>query len=431
MPCNCKDIFDPALSLRTTPQVMECHDCGLLHDVPPIDDGTRIDCARCGATLEHYRVISLTHAFAYSSAGLICFIMAIFLPFIKLEIAGRIQVASLVTGIKSLYAQEGLWGLAIIVAATMLVAPAIQNLARLAVLVGLRMKQPPALLPRIHRWAGLAGRWAMIEVYLLGLLVAYVKIIDLANVEIGPAVFAVVALMLATIATGAIQDDETIWRTFERKGIVPERTQVDGSRPTVRCEACGLVSNILHDGHAENCQRCSSPLHRRKPNSLIRTWALVITAAILYIPANLFPIMTVISLGKGESDTIISGVVSLADSGMWPLAVLVIFASVLVPMLKLLGLMTLLITTQRGLIWRLRDRTVLYRIIEFVGRWSMIDIFMLSILVALVQLGEIATIEPGIGAIAFAGVVITTMIASETFDPRLMWDVLDYRKKND
>ncbi len=158
---------------------------------------------------------------------------------------------------------------------------------------------------------------------------------------------------------------------------------------------------------------------------------MVITAAILYIPANLFPVMTVISLGKGEPDTIISGVVSLADSGMWPLAVLVIFASVLVPMLKLLGLMTLLITTQRGLIWRLRDRTVLYRIIEFVGRWSMIDIFMLSILVALVQLGEIATIEPGIGAIAFAGVVITTMIASETFDPRLMWDVLDYRKKID
>jgi len=113
---------------------------------------------------------------------------------------------------------------------------------------------------------------------------------------------------------------------------------------------------------------------------------------------------------------------------MWPLAVLVFFASIAVPMLKLVGLVALLITVQRGTTWRLQDRTVLYRIIEFVGRWSMIDIFMISILVALVQLGEIATIQPGLGAIAFASVVIITMIAAESFDPRLMWDALDRPK---
>ena len=408
---------------RSATQIMECHDCGLLHDVPPLQDGMRARCSRCGATMEHYRAISLSHAYAYSLAGAACFAMANFLPFIKLEISGRAQVASLVTGIKALY-DQGLWELGIVVAFTMLVAPGLQILARLTVLTGLRMRRPPRWLPLVHRGASFVGRWAMIEVYMLGLLVAYVKLIDLAHVDLGPAVFAVVALMLVTVATGSLLDDETIWRSFARKGVAPHPPRVDPSRPTALCESCWLVSNLPASGHDAACPRCSAPLHQRKPNSLTRTWALLITAAILYIPANLFPIMTVISLGHGEPDTIISGVIALADAGLWPLAALVFFASILVPVLKLAGLTMLLITTQRGSTWRLQDRTVLYRIIEFVGRWSMIDIFMISILVALVQLGEIATIEPGIGAIAFASVVIITMIASESFDPRLMWDVL-------
>jgi paraquat-inducible protein A len=143
---------------------------------------------------------------------------------------------------------------------------------------------------------------------------------------------------------------------------------------------------------------------------------------ILYIPANQFPIMTVISFGSGESDTILSGVKHLFQAGMWPLALLVFFASVAVPVLKVAGIALLLTTTQRRARWRLRDRTVLYRVVESVGRWSMIDIFMLSILAGLVQLGSIATIEPGVGAISFAGVVIVTMFAASSFDPRLMWD---------
>ena len=421
-------LTDTAITPRTVAQVMECHDCGLLHDVPPLQDGMRARCSRCGATLEHYRAISLSHAYAYSWAGAICFGMANFLPFIRLEISGRVQVASLVTGIKALY-DQGLWELAIVVAATMLVAPGLQILARLMVLTGLRMRRPPRWLPLVHRGASFVGRWAMIEVYLLGLLVAYVKLVDLATVDLGPAVFAVAALMLATVATSAVLDDETIWRSFARRGVAPSPRRVDLRRPTALCEACGLVSNLPDAGHGHAaCPRCSASLHRRKPNSLARTWALVITAAILYIPANLFPVMTVISLGRGEPDTIISGAVALADAGMWPLAVLVFFASIAVPMLKLVGLVALLITVQRGTTWRLQDRTVLYRIIEFVGRWSMIDIFMISILVALVQLGEIATIQPGLGAIAFASVVIITMIAAESFDPRLMWDALDRPK---
>ena len=155
---------------------------------------------------------------------------------------------------------------------------------------------------------------------------------------------------------------------------------------------------------------------------MTRAWALVLTALALYLPANIFPVMTVVSFGKGESDTILSGVKALFYGGMWPLALLVFFASITVPFLKIGGLMFLLVGTQRHSRWRLRDRTLLYRIIESIGRWSMIDIFMLSILAGLVQLGSVATIQPGIGAVSFAAVVIITMFAASAFDPRLMWD---------
>ena len=168
-------------------------------------------------------------------------------------------------------------------------------------------------------------------------------------------------------------------------------------------------------------------LHRRKPDSVARTWALVIAAAALYVPANYFPVLTVMQLGAGSPSTIIGGVEELISSGMYPLAPLVFFASIAVPMLKLVGLTIMLVTTQTGRSGWLRDRTRLYHVVRWIGRWSMIDIFMEALLGALVQFGNVITIEPGIGALAFCGVVILTMFAAETFDPRLMWDATDQR----
>jgi paraquat-inducible protein A len=181
------------------------------------------------------------------------------------------------------------------------------------------------------------------------------------------------------------------------------------------------VSRLTSANHAR-CPRCGAALHRRKPHSVARTWALLIAACILYVPANLLPVMTVTSFGQGEPDTILSGVKVLIQAGMWPVALLVFFASITVPVLKIVALTWLLISVQRRSRWRPRDRTVLYRVVESVGRWSMVDVFMISILVALVNLGAIASILPGPGAIAFASVVILTMIAAMTFDPRLIWD---------
>ena len=194
----------------------------------------------------------------------------------------------------------------------------------------------------------------------------------------------------------------------------------------VHCHTCHLLSRWKPSAHAHLlCPRCGSALHLRNPNSITRAWALTLTALILYIPANVLPIMTVISMGHGEPDTILSGVRVLIAGGLWPLALLVFFASIVVPVLKLVALSYLLISVQRKSYWRPRDRTVLYRITEAVGRWSMIDVFMISILVALVKLGSIATIEPGAGAMAFAAVVVVTMLAAMSFDPRLIWDAME------
>ncbi len=196
------------------------------------------------------------------------------------------------------------------------------------------------------------------------------------------------------------------------------------------CHSCNLLSRAPAGHHVPaKCPRCGASLHSRKTDSLVRTSALILAAYIFYIPANVLPVMTVTSLGKTQSDTIMSGVFYLIVHGMWPLALLIFFASVVVPMLKLIVLSYLVLSVHRRSHWRPVDRTRLYRITESVGRWSMVDIYVVTILVALVKLGNLATIEAGAGAVFFAAVVVITMFAAMSFDPRLIWDAME--KKND
>ncbi len=193
------------------------------------------------------------------------------------------------------------------------------------------------------------------------------------------------------------------------------------------CHDCHLLAEMptgaAHDHLV--CPRCGAPLHERKPNSLARTWALVCAAAILYIPANLLPMTVTSAVGTTQADTIMSGVIYFIHSGSWEIAAIIFIASVFVPLLKLLILVVLLISVQLRWHWRPKDRTMLYRLTEAVGRWSMLDVYVVTILVALVKLGAVASIEAGPAAVYFAAVVVITMIAAESFDPRLIWDALE------
>ncbi|CAB3731994.1 paraquat-inducible protein A [Paraburkholderia rhynchosiae] len=175
----------------------------------------------------------------------------------------------------------------------------------------------------------------------------------------------------------------------------------------------------------QHCEGCGALLHRRNPDSVSRTWALLISAALLYIPANLLPVMHTSSLVGSEDDTIISGVIYFWTSGSWPLAIVVFVASILVPMLKLSVLVLLTATAQRRSAWRPIERVKLYRIVERIGRWSMLDVFVITLTVALVRFESLAVITAGPGALAFGCVVVLTMLASMKFDPRLIWDSVE------
>lgn len=193
----------------------------------------------------------------------------------------------------------------------------------------------------------------------------------------------------------------------------------------LNCHACGQLARAAAHGHETCCPRCGAPLHLRKPDSIARAWALLIAAMILYIPANLLPMMYTSSLFGSEADTIMSGVVYFWTSGSWYLALIIFFASILVPLLKMAALLLLLVSVQRRSRWQPGQRARLYRLVEVVGRWSMLDVYVVAMIVSLVQLQALATILPGPGAMAFGAVVVLTIFAAMAFDPRLIWDPVE------
>jgi len=194
------------------------------------------------------------------------------------------------------------------------------------------------------------------------------------------------------------------------------------------CHGCGLVSQPARGAHEGRCPRCDEELVFRKPASLERTMAYLIAAAVCYVPANLLPVMTTTLPGGTESDTIMQGVVLLWSPTGWPLSLIVLFASIMIPSAKILALLYLVITVKRGSIQNNRQRVRLYRMVEIIGRWSMVDVFVDTFTVALIQLQPLMSVEPGPGLFFFAAVVVLTMLAVESFDPRLIWDATNLRE---
>ena len=194
------------------------------------------------------------------------------------------------------------------------------------------------------------------------------------------------------------------------------------------CEGCGLLSRPAPGEPDGRCPRCDRRLEFRKPASLQRTWAFVIGAAICYVPANLLPVLTTNTATGAESDTILQGVVLLWSPTGWPLSLIVLIASIMIPSAKILALVYLLITVQRGSVENNEQRVRLYRMVEFIGRWSMVDVFVDTFTAALVQLKPLMSVSPAPGLFFFAAVVVLTMLAVESFDPRLIWDSASSRE---
>ncbi len=394
----------------------ECPECGLFQMVPIMRPGDVAACIRCDALLRRRRRDALGTTLAFSITGLVLFAIAVTTPLLGLRLAGQERNTTLFS-LPAAFEDQGIWQLAIVVLATTLIAPLLKLGLTAGVIIGLRLETAPSTLAAMERWRKRLTPWAMIEVFLLGVFVAYTRMAALAEVQVGLALYALGALMLVIVATDAWLDEHALWEAIGRLRRTPAPM---GKGPLIGCDSCGRVGRAAPGAR---CRRCNAPLRVRKPNSIARTWALLLAATALYIPANLYPILTLIRLGRGHPSTILGGVQELIEYRMWPLALLVFGASIMVPVLKLVSLAYLLIATQRGMTGHLRDRTRLYRLVDVLGRWSMIDVFMLSVLVALVRMGLLASVMPGLGAVCFASVVILTMLAAFSFDPRLMWDV--------
>jgi paraquat-inducible protein A len=405
--------------------IVACHECGLVHRVPAIPPGTVARCARCGATLYAHHHAGLDGVLAYYAGALVLFLIANSATFMTLRLEGRADPTDLWSGAVAFW-RVGMEEVAIAVLAFAIVMPGLKILSALWVLVPYRLGRRPFWARQVIRLVDLLHPWAMMEVYLLGAIVAYVKIKDLAQVEVGTALWAFAGAIMLMSAGSAALDELDLW-TRVRPQATARLLQPRPGTLLMSCHICGQLARVAEADHHARCPRCTSRLHHRRPDSVARTWALLVTAVILYIPANLYPVMTIVYLGRGDPQTILGGVSYLLHEGMWPLAALIFFASVLVPVLKMLALAILLLSVQRRTVERTRDRTVLYRLVESIGRWSMVDVFVVAILVAMVNLGAIATIEAGPGIIAFCGVVIVTMLAAMAFDPRLIWDARDAR----
>jgi paraquat-inducible protein A len=403
--------------MPATPDALgACPDCGLLQTLAEIDAAALISCGRCGATLRQARTSSIELCAVCAALGLALFGLAFFAPTAEVWMrGGRSARGDLLLGPESLSA-AGAWDLAVAVVFTLLASPCFKFAAVLGMAVGVWLGKTPRWLKAAFAYAPRVSEWAMIDVFLLGAMIALFRLRAWMTVTYGPALFALAGAALCSIAIDAALDKAAFW---QRVAVPTPPGRSAEPQTLIGCEHCGLVGPA-EDG--DRCARCERPLHGRKHDSVQRSWGLVLTAAFLAIPANVLPVMNITKLGRGGSSTILHGTVELARAGLWGLAIVVFCASIVVPLVKLTGLSLLLVSTARGSASRLLLRTRAFRVIALIGRWSMVDIFATMTLVMLARFGWLGSVMPRLGASAFCGVVFFTMLASEAFDPRLMWD---------
>lgn len=380
-------------------------------------------CSRCDGTLAGPATGRVDAPLALAGAALLLLLAALAWPLLTVSSLGAQRESWLVTCVTALWAQ-GFASLAAVVAAFGATLPCIYLALLTGGLVALKLR---AALPlgTLFRWVQELRPWMMVEVFLVGGFVAYSRIKVVATIEIGMGGWCLLGASLLFLLALTQLDERTVWEALPVRRA-PPRQEKDGiattaGQRTIACTVCDLIVSGTEAGR--RCPRCGATLHVRKPDSLRRTTALVITGFLLYVPANVIPVLTTVRLGRSDENTIMSGVLELVQNDLWPLAIIVFSASIILPLLKLFGLTWMLLAIRfRSARW-LVLRTRLYRMIDLVGRWSNIDVFAVSVLIAALRFGALTEVHAGAGLVAFAAVVIITMVATSSFDTRLMWDV--------
>lgn len=405
-----------------------CHECDWVSALPPLGSGEKASCPRCSHVLVKRHRYPAQRSMALALAALIALIAAVSFPFVSFNVSGvgnRIELAHTATTLVAFH--QPLVAIAVIM--TIVVLPAVYLIGVIWLQYGLLRGRPMPYSRDIARSLAHLIPWMMADVFIIGALVSLIKIAGMAQIELGLSFWSFCVFAVLLLMTIQSIDADWMWFSLEGEPLAPEGTQTGttaSSQNVTGCPTCGLVNRVSHTGKGR-CVRCHERLHQRLPHSLQRTWALLFAATIMYIPANIYPIMTTTSLGHSAPSTIVSGVVQLIQMGSWPVAAVIFIASVIVPVGKLVALAWLCFVIQRNDELNAQSRTRLYRLTEFIGRWSMVDVFVVAILVALIRAGSFMSITPGPAALAFGTVVVLTMLAAMTFDPRLIWDVSNPR----
>ncbi|MFC0227142.1 membrane integrity lipid transport subunit YebS [Serratia aquatilis] len=387
-----------------------CCECDLLFSLPPLSRKQAAYCPRCNAKVVLGRDWSMTRLTAIAVAMLLLMPFAFTEPLISIRLLGTRINASLMEGIWQMSSQ-GDPITASMVAFCTIGAPLTLALSllylRFGSALGMNLRPVLLMLERLKEWV-------MLDIYLIGMAVAAIKVKEYADIQMGSAMIAYLTLTLLSILTLIHLNLEQLWERYysqEQRAGNPETLLV--------CLACHYTGFQDQRGR---CPRCHVPIHHRQPHSLQKTWAALIAAMVLLFPANLLPISIVYVNGARMEDTIFSGVVSLATSGNIPIAAIVFIASVLVPFTKVIVLLMILFSIHFKTPHSLKTRIRLLRLVAWVGRWSMLDLFVISLMMSLVNRDQLLSFTMGPAAFYFGSAVILTILAVKWLDSRLIWD---------
>ncbi|MFH7565286.1 paraquat-inducible protein A [Oceanimonas smirnovii] len=418
-PVSCSD-RRPLISRR---RLRVCHECDLVVALPSLSPGQKADCPRCGHTLVRRHANPAERSLALALATLITLALSVAFPFIGFEFSGignRIELTESASTLIGLHQPL----VALCVLLTVIILPLVYLLSVCWLCIGMLLGHPLPRSPQIARTLRHVSPWMMADVFVIGTLVSLIKVVGMAEIELGLSFWTFCGFAVLLLKTTQSVDKDWLWFSLDRTGMAPPGTRAGltaSEQNLCGCDTCGLVNDIAQT-RKPRCRRCDEPLHPWHGINNQATLALLAAAIVMYLPANLYPIMVTTSLGSSSPSTIIGGVLLFIQHGDWPIAFIIFTASVLVPVSKILALLWLcyVVKQEKAGLNRM-NRIRLYRITEFVGRWSMVDVFVVAILVALIRNGNLMSIEPGPAALAFAAVVILTMLAAMLFDQRSIW----------
>ena len=392
-----------------------CPDCGALEEIPRLSRRDTAVCVTCRSDLEKTNGRSIGAALACSLATLLLLVPVNALPLLRVDLLGMHSQTVTAVGVAILWA-HGWILLAALSALLIIVVPFLRFGLLTAVLASISLDRRPSWLGAAFRWALWLDPWAMMDVYLLAGCIGWFRLmsIDQAHLIIEPGGACFIAAGFLTMLSRATLDKRTVWRA-----IGPE-THPGKGEPVLGCTACDLVQPLSREGR--RCPRCGAKLRLRKPDATAWTGALLVAALILVFPANIYPMNVSDHLGQQVRYTILTGVQDLFKAGLYPLGVLIFCTSILTPAVKIFSLGWCVLSVWRGSRRHLVARTRVLRVIAEMGRWSNTDPFAIVFFVPLINFGGLGSEDAGWGAIAFMMMTLLTMLASVTFDPRLMWD---------